>query len=364
MTLDFATANNLFRKDQFKELYSTKKGLRFLKLRSLSRPEYLRQLANESGHCVDVKRNSDLLKAIFEAPVSVEQIDKVARSIFDSERAKRRGQEDDLISQLYRLNEFDWGGLHQNSLEKTIVDNYVKKIRSFDDLNTKIENDIHNSMRGYVLCSWYNHWTSIIIEDIFRDHRNVFPAVGLIKKIDFFVGDIPFDLKVTYLPEGFVKDKRKEQSLRPELTLLKNFCKQKKLPVNTDLPDARLMEDMWIKIEDHPSTEAKQIIDELRSVRIRILEDCMNDKSILIRWFYENQGVRRFDASNRLFLVLVDCQRFFDSWKMKRAKPLLTSTIHRYLTDHGERPGIDVAFSWEGSRFDTTSEIIFVTKGL
>ena len=59
-----------------------------------------------------------------------------------------------------------------------------------------------------MVCSWYNHWTSIIIEDIFKDHANVLPAVGLVKKIDFFVRDVPFDLKVTYLPEGYLKEKR------------------------------------------------------------------------------------------------------------------------------------------------------------
>ena len=86
----------------------------------------------------------------------------------------RREREPELVSQLYRLQAFDWGGLHQNSLEKTIVDNYVKKITSYESLTEKIENELHNSMRGYVLCSWYNHWTSIIIEDVFRDHPNVF----------------------------------------------------------------------------------------------------------------------------------------------------------------------------------------------
>ncbi len=118
-----------------------------------------------------------------------------------------------LINELYKMKEFYWGGLHQNSLEKTIVDNYVKKIRSYDDLNARIDNELFESMKGYVRCSWYNHWTSIIIEDIFKAHRNVLPAVGLVKKIDFFVHDVPFDLKVTYLPEGYVKDCRKQQKL-------------------------------------------------------------------------------------------------------------------------------------------------------
>ena len=46
-------------------------------------------------------------------------------------------------------------------------------------------------MRGYVLCSWYNHWTSIVIEDVFRDHPAVLPAIGQVKKIDFFATMFP-----------------------------------------------------------------------------------------------------------------------------------------------------------------------------
>jgi len=35
----------------------------------------------------------------------------------------------------------------------------------------------------------YIHWTSIMIEESSKDHANVLPAVGLVKKIDFFIKD-------------------------------------------------------------------------------------------------------------------------------------------------------------------------------
>ena len=76
-----------------------------------------------------------------------------------------------MISELYKLKIFDWGGLYQNNLERTIVDNYIKKIKNFDVLMDKIDNEIHESLKGYVLCSWFNHWTSILIEDIFKGHK-------------------------------------------------------------------------------------------------------------------------------------------------------------------------------------------------
>lgn len=287
-------------------------------------------------------------------------IEKAICALYESERKERQSQEDNLVSELYKLKSFDWGGLHQNNLEKTIVDNYVKKVKKVSTLNDKIENELLNSMRGYVQCSWYNHWTSILIEDVFRDHQNVLPAVGQVKKIDFFINDVPFDLKVTYLPEGFIKECRKADDLRPELTLLKRTAKELKISFDKNMPEARLIEDLWEKLKDHPHESAQTLIAELDSFRTSILDDCQADSSLLIRWLYENQGVRRFDASNRLFLVLVDRSNFFDSWKLKRAKPLLVDEINAYLDGQGDAPGTDLEFDWEGSTYEVTADLLFV----
>ena len=255
---------------------------------------------------------------------------------------------------------FDWGGLHQNSLEKTIVDNYVKRIRSYDSLCDKIDNELHDSMRGYVLNSWYNHWTSIIIEDVFRDHAVVLPAVGQVKKIDFFVHNVPFDLKVTYLPEGFIQERRRQDGHRPELTLLKQSARRHQIPMNNSLSAARLLEDLWLKHRDNPAQSARAVIADLRDYRLRVIGECQQCPEVLITWLYENQGVRRFDSSNRLFLVLVDRDNFFESWKLKRAKQLLDNKIRTYLDGVGRRPGRPVRFNWEGTAYSAVSDVVFV----
>ena len=284
------------------------------------------------------------------------------RGLYAEERTARSGQEAELINQLYRLQEFNWGGLHQNSLEKTIVDNYVKKIRNFDRLNESIENNLFASMRGYVLCSWYNHWTSIIIEDIFKDHPNVLPAVGLVKKIDFFIRDTPFDLKVTYLPEGYVAKKRKANDLSPELTLLKRTARLLEAPIPADLSSGALLQDLWRKLSDHPHGKAQQLISELQEFRSRLVADAKANPSELITWLYELQGVRRFDASNRLFLVLVDQRNYFESWKLKRAKPLLQARVGFYLDNVRNNVGREIEFQWEGERYTVTADLILVTN--
>ena len=359
--MNFQEAQRLFNNDRVQDLSQDGDGLRFLKLRSLNRKEHLERLFRIIGVAPGDSSARAMFRQAFECPqVTSRVLSHLIREIYEEERASRRQAEPELVNNLYRLKVFDWGRLHQNSLEKTIVDNYVKKIRSFDSLCEKIDNELHDSMRGYVLNSWYNHWTSIIIEDVFRDHAAVLPAVGQVKKIDFFVHDVPFDLKVTYLPEGFIQERRRHDGHRPELTLLKQSARQHRIPVNGSLADARLLEDLWLKHGDNPAQSAQAVIAELRNYRLALLEECQQNPEVLIRWLYENQGVRRFDASNRLFLVLVDRANFFDSWKLKRAKQLLDNKIRSYLDGVGRSPGRLVRFDWEGTTYSAVSDVVFV----
>lgn len=361
--MDFDTAKAWFRDDRIRELAESDDGLRFLKLRSLSRREHLEALFMVASITPQSGSARDMFREAFEkTAVDEDVINRTISQIYASKRQERRANEPELVNQLYRLDVFDWGGLHQNSLEKTIVDNYVKRIRDYDQLSQSIENELHSSMRGYVLCSWYNHWTSIVIEDIFRDHAAVLPAVGLIKKIDFFLNGIPFDLKVTYFPEGYIKDCRRTDRKRPELTLLKQWARRNSVPFSADIPDSRLLSDLWNKASDHPSDDGQQLLTDLITFRQQLIRDAKADPSALIRWLYENQGVRRFDASNRLFLVLIDPSDFFESWKLKRAKPLLDSEIRRYLDSASSSPGRSLEFTWEGATYTAVSDAIIITK--
>ena len=333
--LSFSTAVSLFKNDKIRELSATDEGMRFLKLRSLSRKEHLDYLINKFEIDIgNIKTNNEKLRLIYESDLHSVNINEAIQELFEKERKTRRETEQQLISELYKVQSFEWGGLHQNSLEATIVNRYVKKITSYNLLSDAIEGDLHNSLRAYVLASWYNHWTSIIIEDIFKEHVSVIPAVGQIKKIDFFVNNKPFDLKVTYLPEGYIKDHRKASGLRPELTLMKDLARQLDISFDTSVSESALIPDLWRKLDDDPSDKASELIRELHTSREELLNISIADPEPLGRWFYENQGVRRFDASNRLFLVLVDKSNFFDSWKLKRSSALST---YYYRSRFGDR---------------------------
>lgn len=362
MSFDFKDAKRLFENDEISRLADTDLGYRFLLLRSLSRREYMLELASKCSLVYGDVPSRDLLRTLFEnLEIRLEDIINVISTIYGRERATRRRSEPELLSELYSLQTFDWGGLHQNSLEKTIVDNYVKQITNYGHLCDAIEDRLYPSLRHYVLCSWYNHWTSIIIEDVFKDHSSVLPTVGLVKKVDFFINRIPFDLKVTYLPEGFVKLKRRQYKLRPEITLLKRFCRSNGI-LFSNLPEARLLEDLWTKVADHPAQEANELISDLKTFRDNMVSDIIDDSSELIRWLYENQGVRRFDASNRLFLILINRQNYFDSWKLKRAREILVENIHNALNAFSCDAKDKLVFSWEGATYTTTAKAFIVVK--
>ncbi|MBI3305814.1 hypothetical protein HYZ82_01620 [Candidatus Nomurabacteria bacterium] len=363
----FKHFKQLYQDNKFDVLLKEDGSIYWLKLRSISRKELLVEFCTLAKIDCSNVRGTALFEHIYEAKPSEELLDKFIAQKYLAERSERKANETTLVSELYKMKVFDWGGLYQNNLEKTIVDNYIKKIRSFDLLNEKIENEIHDSMRGYVQSSWYNHWTSILIEDIFKDHKKVTPTVGLIKKVDFFIGDIPFDLKVTYFPEGFMTASRKAGGLPTELQVLKRFVKTLGIKYNREQKDKALFAELLARVEESQKPEAKKFIAEFRKTRWSMIQRVIKEPQKLIKWLYEEQGERRFDAANRLFLVLIDKNNLEESWKMKRNLDLLKDTINGHLDKFNgkEAEKLKIEFDWmDGKRYAALSDVIFVIKDL
>ena len=364
MPSDFASLNRLYNENRFEELCAQPDGLYFLKLRSLARPALLDRLAEAAGLKVDEVSRREILQRVFQKRVPVGSLEELIRKVFAKERAVRKQQEPFIVTQLFRMAQFDWGGLYQNSLERTIVDNYVKKIQSFDELSQKIDTELQASLRGYVLCSWLNHWSSILIEDLFKDHATILPTVGLIKKVDFFWHDTPFDLKVTYFPDGYMKLKRKELGLRDELAELKRFARSQAIHFDREAADNILFGELFAKISEHPSADCQEFTAKFRATRRQIVSETMANPRPLIQWLYEEQGVRRFDAANRFFLVLINLCNLEESWKLKRNLELVRQKVDAFLSARRSLnlESLKLEFEWEGRTYRTFSEILFVTK--
>ncbi|GAA5818478.1 MAG: conserved hypothetical protein [Methanobrevibacter sp. CfCl-M3] len=250
------------------------------------------------------------------------------------------------------------------SLERTIINNYVKKIKDYDKISKSVEKDIGSKLREYVLASWYNNWSSILIESMFNNHPDILPAIGKIKKIDFFWRGFPFDLKVTYFPDEFIQLKRKEKNLEKEITELKKFAKTNNIYYNKKNKPKEIFSELLTKITEDPSKEYQEFIKNFHEVRKNIIEETISNPKELIKWLYENQGTRRFDASNRLFLILIDLNNLENSWKLKRNKKILENGINTFLDENSDLDfnKLKLSFNWENNEYNTYAISLFIFK--
>jgi hypothetical protein len=360
----FRQLNNAYNNNDFGTILNHQFGNYFLKLRSLSRAEILRQLAQRQNIDIQNVQGRQLFEHLFCQNIPEQVINDYIREIYQQERNERIGNEDNLYSQLFRLTVFNWGGFYQNAVEQTIVNNYVKKIQDYNQLINSVDNDLAPRLRNYVLCSWYNHWTSILIEDMFKDHQDILPAVGLVKKVDFFWNNFPFDLKVTYFPDGFMKLKRQQRGLRPELTELKAFARQNNIAYDRNTSDDDIFSEILLRITESPNQNAQDFISQFHQTRREIINETIANPNELIVWFYENQGTRRFDAANRFFIVLIDRNNLEESWKLKRNREILNQQINTFLNDNRnvDFNQFQLNFNWEGNNYQSFATCLFIVR--
>jgi hypothetical protein len=361
---DFNRLETLYKHGDFHALTATEEGLFYLTLRSLARKENLLYVCQRIGMDTVAVPIRDLPRVLYTSPLTLDILQIAIRDLYTDERAERKAGEKALLAELFKLRVFDWGGIHQNDINKHLVDNYIKKITNFDDLVNKIETEVLQSLKGFVLCSWYNNWTSLLIEDIFKDHPRVLPTVGKIKQVDFFVDNIPFDLKVTYFPSDFLKSQRKQRGLvQEELSELKRACKRFQIPFDNARPAPDLMLDIITALSEHSESAVQQYYNDFVATRKAIIADTVANPRPLLQWLYENQGIQRFDASNRLFLILVNQDNLEESWKLKRDYPLLQREIVSYL-DSRSFLQQDLLLNWsvDNHAYQSYTDALFILK--
>jgi len=365
--LNFAELDRCFRNNDFTSIENDNKGIRFLKLRSMSRKATMEEFCEIHNIDIEGLGSREYFQHIFNLDtVTDTQINDFINLKYQEERRERANNQDYLVDQMNRLQHFDWGGSFGNSLEKNIVNNYVKKIQSYDRINEEIEGSLLSSLRGYTLNSWYNHWTSILIEDLFKDHQSVLPTVGLVKKIDFFINNIPFDLKVTYFPEQLLADKLRDNGYGNELTMLKRICRQLDIFIPTDLKPKELKLHLHNIVSEDQREEARRFIATLKEHKRNIIAEAEENPAELKKWFYENQGEARFDASNRFFLVLTDETDMTNSWKLKRNIVFLREKINEHLDNLlMDMTSLETEFYWyqDQQTYNCKSDILFLKYG-
>lgn len=348
--------NNLF------AFNNNDKALLYLKVRAICRKTLITQFVKENKLTLKskkVKEQFPELYALLENKSElIPKLDCFLRNR-NNEWYKEMGVDEDKVrTALCKINAYEWGGDHNNSLDQYLVKRYVKDISDYDTLRKKAT-EIQANAWNFVQTSWYNNWTSYLIESIFKKHERVLSAIGEIKSVDFFIDKYPIDLKVTYFPNEFMEKKLKEKIGNKELAWLKKEAKKVNINPDKNLSDAEQLTFLKEELENHGHSN---IIKVLTKHKQKIIDKACKHPKELMKWLYENQSDRLFGAENRLFLVLVDTKDMKQSWKMKRAFTLIEPTVKRYLDSFNDDSLKIIEFTFNQKKYTSLSDIIFITK--
>lgn len=348
--------NNLF------AFNNNDKALLYFKVRAICRKTLITQFVKENKltlKSTKVKEQFPELYALLEnKPELIPKLDCFLRNR-NNEWYKEMGVDEDKVrTALHKINAYEWGGDHNNSLDQYLVRRYVKVISDYDTLQKKAT-EIQANAWNFVQTSWYNNWTSYLIESIFKKHKRVLSAIGEIKSVDFFIDNYPIDLKVTYFPNEFMEKKLKDKIGNKELAWLKKEARKVKISPDKSLSDAEQLTFLKEELENHGHSN---IIDALTKHKQKIIDEACKHPEELMKWLYENQSARLFGAENRLFLVLVDTKDMKQSWKMKRAFTLIKPTVENYLDSFNAHSLKEIKFTFNQKKYTSLSDIIFITK--
>lgn len=182
----------------------SRKELTNLKLQSIKAGDlkaFAESLGIDSGG-----RVSDIIKRLINVPQS--KIDEFIKRKYQELIKERQAiiSDENLKKELMKVKEFHWGVV-QGQLDQKIQTEYVRRFTRYDDLVQKVKSKLHDEITGYVIATWYNHWTTVLIEDHISRHPRIIPTLKNYKGIDIFFDNQPFDLKITYLPREYTLEK-------------------------------------------------------------------------------------------------------------------------------------------------------------
>ncbi len=363
----------LFDNGDINEIISSKEGKLWLALRAVQRKDLLEKIAKAFNITLSSKKIGDSFNEILDVLLAKNgdvfgDLMKEISIISQEEDKELPNQIENITSNLYKVTNFQWGGDWRNSLDKWLVTQYVKtdSIIAYDALLSSCQNEVSAAAGNYVISSWYNYWSSVLIEGIFREHQKVVGAPGKIKNVDFFVENYPFDLKVTYLPQEFFAKLYQKTFRKSEISFLKQSAKTLSIDFDKTATTANIFYEIEARISDKAGVDsaARKVLAEIHSRREIITRQIIDNYRDLITWLYENQGDMRFGAENRIFVILVDSINPRNAWSLKRNVALLRPKIFDFLDNFSLKslPDMKVDFTYNGKVYHSYSEAIFIEK--
>ncbi|MBR5069152.1 MAG: hypothetical protein IKX25_07090 [Bacteroidales bacterium] len=337
-------------------------GLLWLKVRAVCRSKQIKQFLEDNNLILKStkisERNAELFQLLEKLDDSMDRLDKYL-SEKNHEWYKAMGvDEAKLKEDLYKVQHYAWGGDQNNSLDKHLVSRYVKTISEYDCLVSR-RGEIAENAWNYVQTSWYNNWTSYLIESLFKRHSNVISAVGEIKSVDFFIKGFPIDLKVTFFPNQYMDEKLRIKLGKNVLSWLKAKGKEYGLSVDANDSEAQQIYTLTEKLSELGHEEVIKVLNDTRS---QVVQEAQDNPVDLMKWLYEHQGEMRFGAENRLFVILADSTDISQSWKMKRAFSLIEPKVQKYLDNFSNQSLKHIDFKFNKLRYQSLADVLFVVK--
>jgi hypothetical protein len=314
---------------QFSKMSITPEGVRYLKIRTLidietlKASEFLRNTFNIKESEIKKSSLGDLRRNIFlDKKISKHRLNELLKKVYEDVKVFRGINLKSLKRSLSKIaNEGDeywnsWNSVYRDDIRQHIQRHFVRNIESYEELLKKISKELNPVVKGYTIISWFNQWSTAIIEDFILSHPKVIPTARRIDKVDFFFLEIPFDLKITFIPAEYIS----------------------------------------LSIKNCVIRDREQIVEEIK-----------NNPQRLIKWLYENQGEPRFSDSHRLFIILADAESLDRSWKLKAHFPIIQGEIDSFLCSHNSKKDIPfIKWEFKGNKirgsWKTYSDLILITK--
>lgn len=363
MTMNnFEKWDALFRSQNMSSFNLNSNGILWLKVKAICRKKYISQFLELNNIQLKTDKVSLMNRELFELLEHREDALKILDSYLqdiNNEWYERIGVDKDKLKEdLYKVRSYSWGGDQNNSLDKYLVNHFVKVVNDFTELERR-KSEIATNAWHYVVNSWYNNWTSFLIESIFKCNSRVVSAVGEIKSVDFFIGGFPIDLKVTFFPNQFMEEKLRLKLGKYKLSWLK--CKSKTVNITVD-KNSSVSQQIYTLKEKLDELGHTEILDELKSAEQDVIRETRANPIELMKWLYENQGEMRFGAENRLYLILINTESLEQSWKLKRAINLIEPTVNKYLDSFSQESLKPINFNYKGSNYKSLADTIFIVR--
>ena len=285
-------------------------------------------------------KEKDLMKIAYDANITIQDLldyIEAKRPELIKEREKEVAGLEEVLKQIPVVG----CGVRNDNVD-TIVQAFTrnKDLKTYEELETSLNNDILSRVKQYCLWSYYNQTSNDIIELIFLKHKNVIPTLRKIYNIDFFlrVDDeiIPFDLKITHVSDDYFELASRGISVAnnthddfivnkeniSELETIKAYYKEyKKTHKQLSLPNiSEFKTDTKAALSDFIislDSKSADFIVELQQAHAAYVPADRDALKMLEWWNYKYQGERLFCNNNRLFVFLAYKTKFVDGRDLK-----------------------------------------------